>query len=95
MSDSLNYIGKFLIVTGILISLVGVLLLIFRNSGIPFLGRLPGDIIIDRPNMKIYVPITSMIIISLVLSLLLLASFPLTAKFIVAGIRRYFNKASS
>lgn len=35
------------------------------------LGRLPGDIVIDRPNLKVYIPITTMIIVSLVISLLL------------------------
>ena len=34
------------------------------------IGRLPGDIIIDRPNFKIYIPITTMIIASIVISLL-------------------------
>ena len=34
------------------------------------IGRLPGDIIIDRPNFKIYFPITTMIIISIIISLL-------------------------
>ena len=33
------------------------------------IGRLPGDIIIDRPNLKIYIPVTTMIIISIVISL--------------------------
>ena len=33
------------------------------------IGRLPGDIIIDRPNLKIYFPITTMIIISIIISL--------------------------
>jgi hypothetical protein len=37
---------------------------------LPF-GRLPGDIIIDRPGMKIYLPITTMIIVSLVISVIL------------------------
>jgi hypothetical protein len=35
------------------------------------LGRLPGDIIINRPHMKIYIPITTMIIISVILSLII------------------------
>ncbi|MFO7832434.1 MAG: DUF2905 domain-containing protein [Desulfuromonadaceae bacterium] len=35
------------------------------------LGHLPGDIVIDKPGMKIYFPITTMLIISLVISLLL------------------------
>jgi len=71
MSDSLNYIGKFLIVTGILISLVGVLLLIFRNSGIPFLGRLPGDIVIQKKNFTFYFPIATSILLSVILSLII------------------------
>ena len=35
------------------------------------LGRLPGDIIIDRPSFKLYLPITTMILLSALLSLLL------------------------
>ena len=34
------------------------------------IGRLPGDIIINRPNLKIYIPITTMVIISIIISLL-------------------------
>jgi hypothetical protein len=34
------------------------------------IGRLPGDIIINRPNLKIYIPVTTMIIISIIISLL-------------------------
>ena len=35
------------------------------------LGRLPGDIIIDRPSFRFYLPVTTMIIVSVVLSLIL------------------------
>lgn len=35
------------------------------------LGRLPGDILFERPGIKIYIPITTMIMVSLLLSLLL------------------------
>lgn len=38
-------------------------------SRLPF-GRLPGDIIIDKPGLKVYIPITTMIVISLVLSII-------------------------
>ncbi len=38
-------------------------------SKIPF-GRLPGDIIINRPGFKVYIPITTMVVISLAISLL-------------------------
>lgn len=34
------------------------------------LGRLPGDIVIVRPGLKVYIPVTTMILVSLVLSLL-------------------------
>ncbi len=35
------------------------------------LGRLPGDIVIDRPSFRFYLPVTTMIIVSVVLSLIL------------------------
>jgi len=35
------------------------------------LGRLPGDIVIDRPGFRFYFPVTTMIVISLVLSLVM------------------------
>jgi hypothetical protein len=34
------------------------------------IGKLPGDIIIDKPSFKIYIPITTMVIISLLLTLI-------------------------
>lgn len=34
------------------------------------LGRLPGDIVIDRPGLKVYIPVTTMILLSLLLSLI-------------------------
>ncbi len=51
-------------------------LLIIAGLAWPFLaklplGRLPGDIIIDRPGFKFYVPITTMIIVSIVLSVIM------------------------
>lgn len=56
---------KTLIVIGVLLVIVGL--------GWPWLskiplGRLPGDLVIDRPGLKVYIPITTMIIVSLVLS---------------------------
>jgi hypothetical protein len=57
-----------LIIIGIVILLIG---LFWPWLGkIPF-GRLPGDIVIDRPQFKFYFPVTTMILLSLVLSLLL------------------------
>jgi len=61
MQKSLIAIGAALLITGLLWPWLGK---------IP-LGRLPGDIIINRPNIKIYVPITTMIILSLLISLIM------------------------
>ncbi|MGC3948310.1 MAG: DUF2905 domain-containing protein [Chryseolinea sp.] len=62
--------GKLLIIVGILCIVVGV----FMTYGpkIPFLGKLPGDISVERENFKLYFPITSSIIVSILVSLLLL-----------------------
>jgi hypothetical protein len=59
---------KMLIILGIAILAVGLL---WPWLGKLPLGRLPGDIIIDRPQLKIYIPITTMIVVSLVISFIL------------------------
>jgi hypothetical protein len=59
---------RILIALGLLIALVG--LAWPWLSKLP-LGRLPGDIIVDRPGLKVFFPITTMIVLSLVLSLVL------------------------
>jgi uncharacterized protein HemY len=62
-------IGKLLIFAGIVIVGVGILLILVPK--IPWLGRLPGDIIIEKKNFKFYFPITTSIIITVILSLIL------------------------
>ncbi|GIK61621.1 MAG: DUF2905 domain-containing protein [Ignavibacteriota bacterium] len=57
-----------LIVIGIIILLAGLLWPWLIKLPI---GKLPGDIIIDKPNFKIYIPITTMIIISLIVTLII------------------------
>ncbi|MCB0292007.1 MAG: DUF2905 domain-containing protein [Calditrichaeota bacterium] len=59
---------KALIVIGVLILLAGLL---WPWLGKIPLGRLPGDIVIDRPNFRLYFPITTMILISLIISAIL------------------------
>ena len=59
---------KTLIVLGIAIVVIGVLWP--WVSKIPF-GRLPGDIIIDRPGFKMFFPITSMLLVSGLISLVM------------------------
>ena len=57
---------RILVTVGLLIAVVG--LLWPWLSTLP-LGRLPGDLVIDRPGFKLFAPFTTMIIVSLVLSL--------------------------
>jgi hypothetical protein len=59
-------IQKTLIILGLVILVIGLFFPVI--SKLP-LGRLPGDIVIDRPGIKVYFPITTMIIISLIISL--------------------------
>ncbi len=59
---------KALIIAGILLVLAGLLWPWLAKLPI---GRLPGDIVIDRPDFKIYIPITTMILISIVVSLIM------------------------
>ncbi|MBI5662827.1 MULTISPECIES: DUF2905 domain-containing protein [Ignavibacterium] len=63
----MNNTQKIIILLGVFIILIGFL---WPNiSKIP-LFRLPGDIVIDKPNFKVFIPITSMIIISLLLTII-------------------------
>ncbi len=70
MTDPLQHIAKLLIVFGIIIAVLGALLLLFRNSGIPFLGKLPGDIFIQRKNFTFYFPVATSILLSIILTLI-------------------------
>lgn len=58
---------RLLIAAGLLIALVG--LLWPWISKLPF-GRLPGDLVVDRPGFRLFAPFTTMIVVSVVLSLL-------------------------
>ncbi len=62
-------LGKFAVVIGIVITLVG--LVMWSGFAPRWLGRLPGDIRIERGNFAFYFPIVTCIIVSIVLSLLL------------------------
>jgi hypothetical protein len=62
-------LGKFLILFGGLLIIVGALLIVAPK--VPWLGRLPGDIYIERPHFTFFFPLTTSILLSVVLSLLL------------------------
>ncbi len=72
MSSPVSELGKILLGFGVVMIVLGVILFVAGNlSGkVPWLGRLPGDIYIDRGTWKIYFPLTTSILISAVLSLL-------------------------
>ncbi len=64
-------IGKILVAFGVLMVLLGVILLVVGNlSGkVPWIGRLPGDIHIQRGNWTFYFPLGTSILISIILTL--------------------------
>jgi H+/Cl- antiporter ClcA len=63
-------LGKYVIIAGIVIVIVGIFIYFFGNK-LDWFGRLPGDIRIEKENFKFYFPITTMIILSVVISLLI------------------------
>jgi cytochrome b subunit of formate dehydrogenase len=62
--------GKILIVAGIILVIAG-LVIYFAGNKLNWLGHLPGDIRIEKENVRFYFPITTMILVSAVLSLIL------------------------
>ena len=61
-------LGKLLIVAGGLLVCVGALFLL--GGKVPWLGRLPGDLLIQRGNFSFYFPLATSILVSVVVSLL-------------------------
>lgn len=68
MAEGVHSIGKFLVITGVVIAVVGGLMML--SSRIPWLGRLPGDILIQRKNFTFYFPLATSILISILLTIL-------------------------
>jgi hypothetical protein len=62
-------LGRLLIVLGVVTAIVGVVLLVVPR--IPWLGRLPGDIVVRREGFTFYFPLATSIIVSIVLTVLL------------------------
>ena len=61
-------IGPFVVVAGIVVVLLGILV---WAGGLSWFGRLPGDIRIERGNVRIYVPLVSMLLVSVTATLVL------------------------
>jgi hypothetical protein len=66
--DSIDTVGRLLIIGGIILAGLGLLIVVAPNLA---LGRLPGDIHIDRGNVQIFIPFGTMILVSVVLTILL------------------------
>jgi hypothetical protein len=60
--------GPMIVMAGVALVLVG---LAVWSGALGWFGRLPGDIRIERDSMRIYIPLASMLVISIVLSLLM------------------------
>jgi hypothetical protein len=64
--------GRFLLVTGLVLTAVGALLILApRIPGFDRLGRLPGDFVLERGPVTIFVPIVSSLVISVLLTIVL------------------------
>jgi len=62
--------GKWIIIIGIFVVLAGVIIYFFHDK-LGWIGRLPGDIRVEKDNFRFYFPITTMIIFSLLLTLII------------------------
>lgn len=62
-------IGKIFIFIGILMVVIGLVCMV--GNKLPFIGKLPGDIAIERKNYSFYFPVTTCIVISIILSVIL------------------------
>ena len=65
----IHLLGRLLILFGVVLLIVGVIVL--GAGKVPFLGRLPGDLVLHKNGLTVFLPIVTMLTISLVLTLLL------------------------
>ena len=60
--------GKWIIILGSILLIVGVIIYFFHDY-FRWIGRLPGDIRVEKENFKLYIPITTMILFSILLTI--------------------------
>lgn len=75
MGDGWNFLGKNLIFLGLLLIIIGLLFL-FRTK-LPFLGHLPGDIVVKKKNFEFYFPIVTCLLLSIIISIIIAIIFSL------------------
>ena len=69
MPEEVSNLGRLLVIGGVLLAAVGVIVLLAGK--VPFLGRLPGDIVYHKGGTTLYFPLVTCLLLSLILSLLL------------------------
>ncbi len=62
--------GKYIIIIGAVIIIVGIIIYFF-NDKLNWIGKLPGDIRIEKENFKLYLPLTTMLVLSLAVTLII------------------------
>lgn len=67
-AEEVSVIGRTLIIVGIILAGIGVLFMLADK--IPYVGRLPGDLYIKKDRFSFYFPITTSIIISIILTII-------------------------
>jgi len=68
MVNEIQHIGKVFIILGVIIIAIGGFLLL--SGKLPWIGRLPGDILIQKKNFTFYFPLATSILLSLLLTLI-------------------------
>jgi Protein of unknown function (DUF2905) len=71
MPDGLGTIGRYLIVFGAVIVVIGVIMMMAGKFPGLRIGRLPGDIYVERGNWRFYFPLVTSILLSLILTFIL------------------------
>jgi len=61
--------GKWIIIVGVFIVLAGIIIYFFHDK-LHWIGRLPGDIRIEKENFRFYFPLVTMIVFSLLVTLI-------------------------
>ena len=65
----LSSIGRWLVIGGLALAAIGGLVIVAARAGLP-LGRLPGDIRFHSGNVTVFIPLVTMILVSVVLTIL-------------------------
>lgn len=65
-----NQTGKYIIVIGAIILLIGVIIYFFGNK-LHWIGHLPGDIRVEKENFRFYFPLTTLILLNLLIFIII------------------------